>query len=182
MGRGAETVRAVETASCARSVVCLSPFWYCFGPHIFVRRVHYQIFLHLSLLACPKRSDFFFHSFMERFYLGVSKLWLNCKMRISVITLSKPADFPSDPKKSMVDKDVDMDSSPFTYIISFTPPNGEGGESCEVGIINPILQTDWEVYRWETCPAGTVAIWNIELGFQFNYLFCRLIAVWPWAS
>ena len=52
-------------------------------------------------------------------------------MRISVsVILSKPADFPSDLKKSMVDKeDIDMDSSPFTYIISFTPPNGEGGKS-----------------------------------------------------
>ena len=77
---------------------------------------------------------------MERFYLGVSKF--NCKMRISIsVTLSKPADFPSDLKKSMVDKeDIDMDSSLFTYIISFTPPNGEGGESCEVGI-KSILQT-----------------------------------------
>ena len=130
-GQGAETAWAVETASCPHNVVCLSPwpFGIFFGPHIFIRHIHYQIFLYLFLLACPKRSDFFFHSFMGRFYLGVSKLWFNCKMRISVsVTLSKPADLPSDLKSSMVDKeDTDVDSRPFTYIISFMPPSGEGG-------------------------------------------------------
>ena len=50
-------------------------------------------------------------------------------MRISVsVTLSKPADLPSDLKSSMVDKeDTDVNSRPFTYIISFMPPSGEGG-------------------------------------------------------
>lgn len=88
-------------------------------------------------------------------------------MKISIsVALSKPSDFPSD-LKSVVDKDdIDTGSRPFTYMISFTPPNGGGGESCEVGIINPILQTALEVYRWETCPDGTVAIWNIEWDFQ----------------